>query len=57
VSIPSERLDAVAAGKRLPIQGRQLGADSPETRGVKLLLKDDEVGGKTFLDLTAPEVM
>jgi hypothetical protein len=52
VPVPAKGLDTVAAGKCLPIQRRQLGADSPEARGVELLLKDDQVGGHAFLDLT-----
>ncbi|MGH3778453.1 MAG: hypothetical protein ACRDRR_22375 [Pseudonocardiaceae bacterium] len=53
VSVPGEGFGAVGAGKRLPVQSRQLRAYSPETRGVELLLKDDEVGGETFLDLAS----
>jgi hypothetical protein len=53
VPIPRERFGAVATGKRLPVQDRQLGTNSPKTRDVTLLLKNDEVSGKTFLDLTS----
>ena len=52
VSVPGEGLGAVAAGKGLPVQSRELGSDCPETRGTELLLEGYEVPGEAFLDLT-----